>query len=108
MSVPVPEIEVSELAALPDGTTVIDVRQPGEWTEVRVPNAHLIPLDQVEERIGEVPTDAPVYVICRSGGRSHRAAEYLIANGIDARNVKGGTMAWLEAGYDVVRGDEEG
>ena len=105
----VPEIDVEELAArTAAGAVVIDVREPDEYQEGHVPGARLIPLNDVPDRLAEVPTDQPVLVICKLGGRSLRASEFLIANGVDATNVAGGTMAWIDAGHRVVEGDEPG
>ena len=47
-------------------------------------------------------------MICKSGARSMRAAEFLAANGIDATNVAGGTMAWIDSGRPIAEGDEPG
>ena len=93
----VPEISVEELAADRDAY-VIDVRTPGEFAEAHVPGAHLIPLDELEDRIDEVPADRGIRVICQVGGRSARATEFLNAAGRDATNVAGGTSAWVAAG----------
>jgi rhodanese-related sulfurtransferase len=106
--VAVPEISVDELASrLADGAFLLDVRQPDEFAEAHVPNASLMPLDDVPRRAGELPAGKEILVICRSGARSHRAAEYLIAqHGLDAVNVAGGTLAWIETGRDIVVGTE--
>lgn len=105
----VPEIDVAELAAQrSQGCPVLDVREPDEYTEGHVPGAQHIPLGEVPDRMAEVPADGPVYVVCKGGGRSRRAAELLRANGVDAVNVAGGTMAWMEAGQPVATGDEPG
>jgi rhodanese-related sulfurtransferase len=102
---PVPEIDVAELARLREGgVPLIDVREPDEWEEFRVPGAQLLPLADVAERIDEVPTDGTLYVICGSGGRSAKAVEILRAQGIDAVNVAGGSRAWREAGNPVESG----
>jgi rhodanese-related sulfurtransferase len=45
-------------------------------------------------------------VICRSGGRSLRACEFLADQGLEAINVAGGTMAWITSGRDFVAGDQ--
>lgn len=103
----VPEIDVDALAERAgDGSVVLDVRNPDEYVEGHVPGAVLIPLPEVPDRLAEVPTDRPVLVICKSGGRSRTAAEHLLANGIDATNVAGGTLAWIASGRDVVHGDQ--
>jgi rhodanese-related sulfurtransferase len=99
----VPEIQVDELeAVLAAGAPLFDVRQPDEYAEARVPGAVLVPLGDVPEAVDRFPTSGPVYVICRSGARSMKAAELLRANGVDAVNVAGGTMAWVTSGrsYD--------
>ncbi len=51
-----------------------------------------------------MPTDGPVYLICRSGARSNVAAEHLLQRGIDARNVAGGTNAWIASGNPTTSG----
>lgn len=101
----VPEIDVAELARRREsGAPLVDVRQPDEWEEFRAPGAVLVPLGELPERLGEVPTDGTVYVICKSGGRSAKAVELLRAQGIDAVNVAGGSLAWREAGLPIESG----
>ncbi|MCU1486098.1 MAG: hypothetical protein JWN67_2844 [Actinomycetia bacterium] len=105
----VPEIDVAELARRhAEGAYVLDVRQPDEYEAGHVPGAVLVPLDQLEARQAEVPTDRPLLVICKSGGRSAKAVQVLSAAGLDATNVAGGTMAWIDAGNPVAQGPEAG
>ncbi len=105
----VPEIDITEaVRRRAEGAPVIDVREPGEYAEGHVPGATLIPLATVPDRLAEVPTGGPVLVICKSGGRSRNAAEFLRTQGIDAINVAGGTMDWIHAGHPVETGDEAG
>ncbi len=100
-----PEVEVDELEqARAAGAPVIDVREPDEYEAVHVPGAVLMPLGDVMARVDEVPRDEPVYVICATGNRSARAAQWYRAQGIDARNVAGGTKAWVESGKPSVSG----
>lgn len=102
---PVPEIDVAELAtARAGGAPLVDVREPDEWEEFRAPGAQLVPLGELAGRVEEVPADGTVYVICRSGARSAKAVELLRARGVDAVNVAGGTLAWREAGHPVESG----
>ena len=97
-----PQVGVHDLAAaLDQGAYLVDVREPLEWAEARVNGATLIPLGSITERVAEIPADRTVYVICRSGGRSDRAAGWLRTQGVDAVNVDGGTLAWIEAGLPV-------
>jgi molybdopterin-guanine dinucleotide biosynthesis protein A/rhodanese-related sulfurtransferase len=105
----IPEVDVSELATRrAEGAPLLDVREDDEYAEGHVPGAQHIPLSQVPERAGEIPGDGTVYVICRSGGRSAKAVEHLRSTGVDAVNVAGGTLAWIEAGHDVATGDQPG
>lgn len=105
----VPEIDIAEAQRRhAAGVPVIDVREPDEYREGHVPGAPLIPVGDIVERSDEVPTDSQVLVVCRSGARSRSAAEHLRGLGIDAVNITGGTMAWIEAGHRVVTGDEPG
>lgn len=100
----IPETDIDGLvAARARGGVVLDVRQPDEYEAGHVPGAVLIPLDELEARIDEVP-DGDLYVICRSGGRSRKALELLITRGRRGVNVAGGTLAWIEAGHPVVTG----
>lgn len=101
----IPEIDVAELVAAREaGVVLIDVREPEEYSSAHVPGAVLIPLGQVTDRVSEVPTEGTVYIICASGGRSARAAGYLRQQGIDAVNVAGGTLAWIDAGHPTDSG----
>jgi rhodanese-related sulfurtransferase len=103
----VPEIDVKELATLREGgVTVIDVRKPHEYEEFHVPGSVLIPLDELVERVDEVPEADRVYVICRTGARSARAVEFLNKSGHDTVNVAGGCLAWIDAGQPVATGTE--
>jgi rhodanese-related sulfurtransferase len=104
----VPEIDVAELAARQaEGATLIDVRRPEEFADARVPGAQLIPMGELVERIEEVPTDGTVYVICATGARSAKAAAHFRSQGIDAVNVAGGTLAWIDAGLPIDRAGSE-
>jgi len=105
----IPEIDVEELASLLEGDIVlVDVRQPDEHVEARVPGVQLIPLPELGERHVEIPEADTVYVICKVGGRSMKACEFLVAQGRQAVNVAGGTNAWIESGRAVDSGPEAG
>lgn len=87
---------------------LIDVRTPAEFGEVHVPFAKNVPLDRfdaakvAQEYAGK---STPLYVICRSGSRAKQACDKLIAAGCtNVVNVEGGTLAWDQAGLQVVRG----
>jgi rhodanese-related sulfurtransferase len=92
-------VDVAELARQREaGAPLIDVREDDEFAQARVPGAHHIPLGMVPERLDEVPTDQTVYIICARGARSAKAAAHYRQNGIDAVNVAGGTLEWIDAG----------
>ncbi len=97
------EISVQDLAALGPSARVVDVREPDEWAQGHIGHASLVPLATVPghtERFDGEPT----YVVCRSGGRSGQACEFLRGQGHSAVNVTGGMIAWAAAGFDVVTG----
>ena len=92
------------LADTDGAATLIDVREPYEYAEAHVPGAVLIPMGQLAGRLDEVPSDGPVYVICRSGNRSGQMGPLLDAHGYDSINVLGGTAAWVQAGHPYDQG----
>ena len=101
----IPEIDIDTLEqVLVDGHPLIDVREDDEYIDAHVAGAVHIPLSTIPDRIGDIPSTGPVYVICALGGRSARAAEFLRAQGLDAINVAGGTHGWIESGRPVDRG----
>ncbi|KQR40960.1 rhodanese-like domain-containing protein [Deinococcus sp. Leaf326] len=82
-----------------DGALLVDVREQGEYDQIHAEGAVLLPLSEFEARYAELPKDRPLVMICRSGARSARAGEFLLANGYgDVTNLAGGTQAWAEAG----------
>ena len=88
-----------------EGALLVDVREQSEYDEVHADGAQLLPLSELESRFAELPKGQPLLMICRSGARSARAGEYLLANGYDdVTNVAGGTNAWVEEGLPAVRG----
>lgn len=99
------EITVDELATIIEqGGRVIDVREPSEFDEARVPGVQLVPLGTVPQNVDAFRGDGTTYVICRSGGRSMQACEFVAARGVDVANVAGGTLAWISSGRDVASG----
>lgn len=97
-------VSVQDLHAAGQGALVLDVREPYEFAEGRVPGSLLVPLATVPSRADEFAKDEPVYIVCRSGNRSLVAAEALVAAGYsDVRNVQGGMIAWEGAGLPIER-----
>ncbi|MEQ1872189.1 MAG: rhodanese-like domain-containing protein [Ilumatobacteraceae bacterium] len=96
------EVGIEQLqAALARGVKLIDVREPHEYEAAHVAGAVLIPLNSVPDRIDDFRGAEPTYLICRSGIRSLRACEYLAQNGIEAINVAGGMLDWVDLGLPV-------
>lgn len=105
---PTPEISVTDLAALMGASPrprLIDVRTPGEYASGHAAHAETAPLQQLGGLVAglDLPKEAPVYLICQSGGRSMRACQMLRKQGFDAVNVRGGTGAWMRAGLPTER-----
>jgi rhodanese-related sulfurtransferase len=93
----VPEVTVDQLAtASAGGAQVVDVREPDEYASGHVAGA----------RSSELTRDAPVYIVCASGQRSGKAAQWYRSQGIDARNLTGGMKAWIAQGRPVVEGPD--
>lgn len=102
------EINVAQLKTMLDQNEnffLLDVRTPQEFVQDgRVAQATLIPLQELEQRLNELPTDKPIVCICRSGNRSAAACDLLRSRGFTAVNVAGGMRAWKAAGYAMVVG----
>ena len=85
-----------------EGVFLLDVRTQEEWDEFHAPDTTLIPLDQLESRLGELPEGEPIVVVCRSGNRSQAGRDILLANGFEqATSMQGGLNAWRDAGYPI-------
>jgi rhodanese-related sulfurtransferase len=95
----VPSVPASEV---PDDAVVLDVREDDEWVHGHIAGATHIPLTELPARLDEVPQGDPLYVACRSGGRSARVAAWLNANGFEAINIGDGMGAWEGAGRPMV------
>ena len=103
----IPQISIDHLITdLEAGVPLIDVRERDEYEHAHVPGAQLIPLVELPEHLGSIPAEKPIDLICRSGARSQRAAEFLVGQGYLPRNVSGGTDAWIGAGYRIETGSQ--
>jgi len=97
-------IDVATVASIKDRDDVflLDVREQWEYDEGHIPGITLLPMDQVPDRLSEIPTDVEVIVTCRSGNRSSQVTDYLRQQGFDnVHNMEGGILAWEDAGYEV-------
>ena len=89
-----------------DGSAVlIDVRELSEWNEGHLADAQLVPLSTLKDEatlataLKKFPTDKPIYVHCRSGGRVIQCAEILNGKGFDIRPLKAGYDAMVKSGF---------
>jgi len=72
---------------------LLDVRQPPELAVEQVPGAVNIPLNQLRSRLGELPRDCEIHVVCRSGQRAYYATRILLQNGFKAQTISGGLLS---------------
>lgn len=99
MSHDVPEIGPHDCRVrIESGAFLLDVRNADEWTAGHATDAVWIPMDEIEQRRDELPTDREIVVICKSGGRSAAVTEALRSWGHDAVNLAGGSLAWKAEG----------
>jgi rhodanese-related sulfurtransferase len=99
--------QLADLRRRGESVTLIDVRTPAEYGEVHVEGARNVPLDRLDPKdiSATHAGQGPLYFICRSGGRSQKACEKLLAAGVaDVVSVEGGTSACETAGLPVIRG----
>ncbi len=82
---------------------IVDVREPDEVADWRIPGAHNIPLGSLEARVGEVPRDRDLVVVCALGLRARQGAEVLAAHGLASSVLEGGMSTWATT-YDEVAG----
>ncbi len=81
-------------AARANGAVLVDVRSAGEFSAGSIPGALNVSLDDLRERVHELPR-VPLIVHCQVGQRGHTAARILTQNGFDVRNLDGGYRTWL-------------
>ena len=94
----VPHLSAEELSAelaSADPPFLLDVREPGEWNITRLPDAHLIPQDELAERVTEITHAGRVVIYCKTGARSAQATRLLLGLGFqNVRNLSGGIDAY--------------
>ncbi len=89
------------------GAFLLDVREPFELAVEAAPGAINIPMGQLRSRLGELPRDREIRVICRSGGRAYYATRVLLQNGFKASTLAGGMLARAQ-GQTFWPGREDG
>jgi rhodanese-related sulfurtransferase len=92
-------VDVQQARALIDeGALLVDVREDSEFEMGHAPGALHIPLAEVPDHLEDLPKDRQIVAVCRSGGRSSRAGQFLIEQGFDVVNLEGGMTAWAQQG----------
>lgn len=100
------EIEPEDVATLRDGLRIIDVREAYEFDDElgHIPGAELVPLRELAATAATWDPARALLLVCRSGGRSGRAADYLVAMGFSrVVNLRGGMLAYRLSGEPVER-----
>lgn len=99
----IPTVTIDQVPdPIPEGLTVLDVREPVEWQHAHIEGALHIPLATLPVRVAELPADQQVLVVCKVGGRSAQATMWLQQQGHEAVNLEGGMLDWSAAGRAMV------
>jgi hydroxyacylglutathione hydrolase len=89
------QLSTKEVAEREPGTQILDVRSDRQWNSGHIQGAIHIPLGDLERRIGELPREHEIQIVCGSGYRSSIAASLLQANGFTKiGSMDGGMTAW--------------
>ncbi len=104
---PIKRVNATEFKTETEGKEVqlVDVRTPNEFNEGHIENAENVNVfdKNFMEQMAKYKKDTPVYVYCRSGGRSMKAAKKLKAEGYNVVNLDGGFMGWSAKGFKAVK-----
>ena len=108
---PYSRISLAEASKMLDegDAVVVDVRQPDEYKAGHVKGALFIPVDDVLNRVDELPKDKNLLFICAQGVRSGLACEMAAAMGLPSErlfNIEDGTPTWISENYATSYGDE--
>jgi len=87
-------VELQEKIKNGEKVYIIDVREDAEVAEGKIPQAKHIPLGDIPQSLEKLDKNIHYYMVCRSGGRSSTACEFLNSQGYDVTNVTGGMLAW--------------
>lgn len=83
---------------------LLDVRTPDEYRQAHLKGAVLIPVNEIERRLREVPKNRPVVVYCAVGSRSGIVAGYLAGKGFsEVYNMSDGIVGWYRNGFSIER-----
>ena len=103
-----PSVEITPAQAYAkyqEGAFFLDVRSQEEWKQVHIRNSTLIPLDELPNRLTELPGDKDIVVVCLSGHRSQNGTAILQKAGFKRVScLGGGLQAWMDANFPVEKG----
>ena len=86
------------------GMFLLDVRTTQEYQQAHLQGAVLIPIDQVEKRLGEIPRNKPILVYCAVGSRSKPVAGFLAEQGFkEVYHMSDGIVGWYRNGFPILR-----
>lgn len=91
--------QVDELIS--NNAFLLDVREEFELATGTIESSHHIPLNQLRQRLGELPKNQPIYVYCQVGHRGYNAARILSQAGFDVKNLDGGYKTYKTAHYRI-------
>ena len=96
------DVPTVQVADIPAGVVLLDVREDQEWSAGHIADAVHIPMNEVPRRLahdpGPITPEQPLVVLCKVGGRSAQVTAWLRQQGYDAVNLEGGMLAWAAAG----------
>ena len=103
-----PSVEITPAQAyakFQQGAFFLDVRSQAEWDQFHIKGSTLIPLDQLQNRLSELPKDQDMVVVCLSGHRSLSGTTILLQAGFTHVScLNGGLQAWMDANYPIEKG----
>jgi rhodanese-related sulfurtransferase len=109
----IPTVTVDQL---PADAVLLDVREDEEWAAGHIAGSVHVPMNSIPQRLNYEPdlfhpagaegADAPLVVVCKVGGRSAQVTAWLQLQGVDALNLHGGVLDWVESGRALVREDD--
>ncbi len=101
-------IDITEaLEKLDNGALLLDVRNQDEWEAGRATMATHIALSELPDHLDALDKGREIVCVCRSGGRSARAASFLLENGFNVVNLEGGMLGWAASDHELVSDGDE-
>lgn len=99
--------QAKELIETNPSLVILDVRTDWEFEDGHIEGAINIPVEGLQQRLGELNPSYEILVYCRTGNRSRRAVQILADNGFSrVYHVLGGIEAWKQTGYPTAKGCE--